>query len=219
MNYIIRYITTEKEIKEAKEIYTSHKKVMRTLMDRKDKDIETNDENIKLIGCFLNDILVAFLKISIFPNLPYYQIGNMNIKHGILNRYDFTNSMHPIIPIMDFILQEQEKQQRFTWFYNRSLTNAYHKLQLDGKDLLKNCLLGYDKIKQQYRYDRFVEAVIKAGGKPKHLAYQAMQNKVFDTDYMIVKCCLKNEYRDTPDYFDNKVIANCLKTTKQIKDI
>lgn len=216
MTYSIRYLDSDKDFHDAKEILSSHKKSMRTIMTRNNIELGKND---KLLGCFIGNNLIAFLKIYIFEQLPYYRVGNMNIRQGILSRYDFSNPNHPIIPMMNFILEEQEKEKRYTWYYNRSLTKAYHKLQLEGKDLLKNCTLGYDTVKKQYRYERFIEEVIGAGDQPKYIAHKSMQNKVFDTDYMIVKCCLKNEYRSTPNYFDDKIIEKCLKTTYTTKSI
>jgi hypothetical protein len=118
---------------------------------------------------------------------------------------------------MDFILDEQEKNKKYTWYYNRSLSNGYHKLQLEEKDLLRNCMYGWDETRQQYRYERFIEEVVTAGNLPYYPAHKTLQSKIFDNDYMIVKCCLKNEYRDTPNYFDIKVIEQCLQNTQKIK--
>lgn len=220
MNYTVRYLSTDQEFIEAEQIFKSHVKVMRNHYDRSSEELaDKNAPNIKFVGCFIDDgSLVAFLKIVIWEKLPTYVVGNMNIKRTFLQRYDFSNHQHPIIPIMDFILNDQEKAKRYTWYYNRSLTGGYHKLQLEGKDLLKNCTLGWDDIKHQYRYERFIEEVVTAGNLPVFAAHKLLQNKVFGTDYMIVKCCLKNEYRDTPDYFDNRVIEECLKTTPKTKN-
>lgn len=219
MNYQVRYLTTETDFAEANDIFKSHKKVMRDNFDRSNDSINSNlDPNAKFLGCYFEGVLVAFLKVTFWDKLPVYVVGNMNIKKTFLQRYDFSNHKHPIIPIMNFILAEQEANKRYTWYYNRSLEKSYHKLQFEGKDLLKNCVLGWDSNKQQYRYERFIEEVVTAGNLPVAPAHKLLQGKVFNTDYMIVKCCLKNEYRDTPDYFDDRVIEECLKNTKKIKD-
>jgi hypothetical protein len=219
MNYHIEYLTTDEHFKEAEEIYKSHRKVMRNLYDRSGAVLEnTHANNVKFVGCFAEGLLVAFLKLTFWDKLPVYIVGNMNIKKSFLHRYDFTNTQHPIIPVMDFILAEQEKNKKYTWYYNRSLSNGYHKLQLEGKDLLRNCRYGWDATTQQYRYERFIEEVVTAGNLPHYPAYKSLQNKIFDNDYMIVKCCLKNEYRHTLNYFDNKVIEQCLQNTQKIKN-
>lgn len=220
MNYQVRYLTTDADFSEAEQIYQSHQKVMRTVWDRSTETIKDKfNSNVKFIGCYIEDVLVAFLKIVIWEKLPAYTVGNMNIKKSFLQRYDFSNHMHPIIPVMDFILKDQEQCNRYTWYYNRSLTNAYHKLQLEGKDLLRNCGFGWDNTQNQYRYDRFIEEVVTAGNTPTWPVYKSFQNKIFDSDYMIVKCCLKNEYRHTDDYFDNDTIEKCLKTIRKTKSI
>jgi len=216
--YDIRYLQSDEDFAEAEEIFQSHSKVMRTVYDRSNEVItDKNYPNIKYVGCFHEQSLVASLKVMLWERLPTYQIGNMNIKKKFLQRYDFSNHQHPIIPIMDFILTEQERNHRYTWYYNRSLTSAYHKLQLEGKDLLRNCSMGWDNNKNEYRYDRYIEEIVVAGNLPSYPVHQSMQNKVFDTDYMMVKCCLKNEYRHTLNYFDNQVIEECLKNTQKTK--
>jgi len=205
---------------EAEKIFYSYNKVMRSEYDRSNYVMSfKNFTNVQYVGCFYEQTLVCFLKVSLGDRLPTYQIGNMNIKKKFLQRYDFSNKQHPIIPMMDFILDQQERSNRYTWYYNRSLTPAYHKLQLEGKDLLRNCMLGWDNNKNQYRYERFIEEVVLAGNLPVYTGHHAIQNKIFDTDYMIVKCCLKNEYRHTLNYFDNQVITECLKNTPKIKNI
>lgn len=219
MTYEVTYLTTSEQFDEAEKIYQSHDKVMRSDYDRSSEPLaDKNVPNVKYVGCYHDGSLVAFLKVVLWDKLPVFVVGNMNIKKTFLQRYDFSNHKHPIIPIMNFILAEQEASKRYTWYYNRSLTNPYHKLQLEGKDLLKNCDLGWDHDKQQYRYERFIEEIVTAGNLPHYPVHKSFQNKIFDTDYMIVKCCLKNEYRDIPDYFDSKVIEECLKNTKKIKD-
>jgi len=219
MNYEVKYLTTSEQFDEAEKIYQSHHKVMRSRYDRSNELlVDKNSHNVKYVGCYYEGSLVAFLKIVLWNKLPAYNIGNMNIKKSFLQRHDFSNHKNPIIPIMNFILAEQEASKRYTWYYNRSLANSYHKLQLEGKDLLKNCDLGWNHEKQQYRYERFIEEVVTAGNSPYHPVHKTFQNKIFDTDYMIVKCCLRNEYRDTPNYFDGKVIEECLKNTKRIKN-
>ena len=219
MNYHIDYLTTDEHFVEAENIYKSHKKVMRNIYDRSNEALEnTHSNNVKFVGCFSDGLLVAFLKLTLWDKIPFYIVGNMNIRKNFLHRYDFTDNKHPIIPVMDFILAEQEKNKRYTWYYNRSLTNGYHKLQLEEKDLLRNCTYGWNETKQHYRYERFIEEVVIAGNLPLYPAYKALQSKIFDNDYMIVKCCLKNEYRDTPNYFDNEVIEQCLQNTQKIKN-
>jgi hypothetical protein len=216
--YEVRYLTTPEQFDEAEQIYQSHDKVMRSAYDRSTEELaDKSNSNVHFVGSYYEDSLVAFLKVVVWERMPVYIVGNMNIKKNTLQRYDFTNHKHPIIPIMDFIIKEQESKKRYTWYYNRSLTNAYHKLQLEGKDLLKNCELGWDSVRQKYRYERFIEEVVTAGNLPHHSVHKTFQNKIFDTDYMIVKCCLRNEYRDIPDYFDDIVIEQCLKNTQKTK--
>lgn len=219
INYEVRKLT-EEDRAEATAIFQSARKVMRSTVDRSSKEIEDyNDPNVHFVGAFYQDELIAFMKYNIWPKIPSFNVGNMNIKSGVLQRYDFSNENHPILPLMDAILEDTENRKLYTWYYNRSLTAPYHKLQLEGKDLLKRCNMGYDHVKQQYRYERFVEEVIPAGQLAVNYGYRTMlqANNIYDHDFMVVKCCLKNEYRDTPDYFDDTVIEECLKNIKKIK--
>lgn len=220
INYDIKKLT-EQHRAEATAIFQSAKKVMRTTIDRHSKEIEDYDDpNVHFVGAFHGNELIAFMKYRIWSTLPIFSVGNMNIKKGVLHMYDFSNENHPITPIMDSILKETEQQGLYTWYYNRSLTAPYHRLQLEGKDLLRKCSMGYDSTKQQYRYDRFIDEVVRAGTMSNSDAYKvALQGtNIYDYDFMIVKCCLKNEYRNTPNYFDDEVIAEWLKNTKKIKD-
>lgn len=215
MKYTVRKLESTNDFIEANSIFKSHKKLMRSYFDRTGKQIENlDDHKNNYFGCFYEEKLVAFLRVTFWNVLPVYQVGNMNIKSGTIPLYDFKNPNHPIIPIMNYILNLSEEKNYYTWYYNRSLSPGYHKLQLEGKDLLRNCSLGYDDVKKTYRYDRFIEEIVEAGNRPKFEVHKNMQPYIFDKDYMIIKCCLKNEYRSLKNYFDNRVIEECLKITQ-----
>ena len=85
MNYQVRYLTTDADFNEAEQIYQSHQKVMRTVWDRSTETIKDKfNSNVKFIGCYVEDALVAFLKIVIWEKLPAYTVGNMNIKKSFI---------------------------------------------------------------------------------------------------------------------------------------
>lgn len=222
MNYTIRILDPKDDFVEALDIFLSAKKVMRTPLIRYSENLANDMNNPRTVyfGAFKDGELVAYMRYTAWGTLPVYSIGNMNIKSGVLQRYDFSNADHPIIPLMDTILSIAESKGWYTWYYNRSLANSYHKLQLEKKDLLYRCTLGYDATLNQYRYDRYVDEVIPAGEVAQYTVHKAILGETkFDYGYMVVKCCLKPEYRATPNYFNEETIKECMKTTPKIKNI
>jgi hypothetical protein len=210
--YAVRNLT-ENDIEQASDIFISPKKVMRTSLIRNKDEILTDFKypGTTYVGAFADNELVAYMKYTIWKLVPVYHVGNLNVKSGILNRYDFSSESNPLLPVMNYILTAAEELGLYTWYYNRSLSPAYHKLQYTGKDMLMNCKMGYDSEKNSYRYDRFIVDVIKAGNRSNSDAFFNMAGKkIFDTDYMVVNCCLKPEYRNLPDYFNLEVIKECI---------
>jgi len=204
---------TEDDLDQMIEIFTSPQKVMRTYLDRTEKEIidDFHYPGTTFVGTFNNGILTSFMKYVVWQRLPMFQVGNLNIRKGTLNRYEFSTTGSPVIPIIDFILQSTETLGLYNWYYNRSLSPAYHRIQLHGKDMLKNSKYGFDKEKDQYRYDRFIDEVVPAGCRSKYDIFFSMTgNKIFTEDYMVVKCSLKPEYRSTINYFDNTEIRKCI---------
>lgn len=206
-------VLTEDDLGQMIEIFTSPQKVMRTQIDRNEKEIidDFYYTGTTFVGTFAEEKLTSFMKYVVWQRLPIFQVGNLNIRKGTLNRYEFSTSESPVIPIINLILQSAESLGLYTWYYNRSLSPAYHRIQLHGSDMLKNSMYGFDIEKNQYRYDRFIDEVVPAGSRSKYDVFFNMAgNKIFAEDYMVVKCCLKPEYRITTDYFDNTEIRKCI---------
>jgi hypothetical protein len=211
-------ILDDSNFEEANAIFQDTRKVMRTRMTR-DWPVSLTTENKVSVGAFFEGQLLAFVQVTTWPSLPIYNIGNLNIRKGFSHRYDFSNHSHPMIQIMNYIIREKESQGYYTWYYNRSLARPYHKLQLKGGDLLNNCEVGLDKVTNTYRYDRFIEEIVEPGSKAKYKIHEQMQgDNIYDVGFMIVKCCLKPQYRKTPNYFDENVIKECLQITQKTKN-
>ena len=217
INYDIQ-VLDDSVFDEADAIFQDTKKVMRTKMIR-DRPVSLTTDTKVSVGAFSNNKLVAFVQVTTWPSLPIYTVGNLNIKTGVLHRYDFSNHNHPMIQIMNHVIKEKESQGYYTWYYNRSLGRAYHKLQLKGGDLLNNCEMGFDKETNTHRYERFIEEVVEPGTVAKHKTHEQMQgNNVYDVGFIVFKCCLKPQYRSIPNYFDENVIKQCLQTTQKTND-
>lgn len=206
-------ILTEGDLDQMIEIFTSPQRVMRTHISRDKKEIidDFHYPGTTFVGTFDNEKLTSFMKYVVWQRLPVFQVGNLNIRKGTLNRYEFSAAESPIIPIIDLILHSTEELGLYTWYYNRSLSPAYHRIQLRGNDMLRNSEYGFDKEKDQYRYDRFIDEVVPAGNRSKYDVFFSMAGyKIFTEDYMVVKCCLKPEYRKTVNYFDDTEIRKCI---------
>jgi hypothetical protein len=196
MMFTVRKLT-EEDLSQAEHIYVSHDRVQRSEIQRTKEEFALLVENKStFLGAFDGDTLVAFLTYRFLVSLPCMIISNIYLKQGQFQTYYFKNENHPLPSMIDFVLAEAEEKKYYTWFYTRANLPIYNKLEEKGQDLLRNTKFGYDKEKSQYRYERFIEEVIP----PKSQSQSSVYNTYlglgnFDTSVILLKCCLKNEYR------------------------
>jgi len=192
----IRPVTIE-ELSGVKRLYMSHTRLQRGKFNRNENDIDDwISAGIIIVGAFYLGELIAFMTYKLLVSLPTCRIGNMYIKIGYKNIYHFDDETHPIPKILDYILELMENAKYYTWIYSRANIPTYEKLEQKNQDLLYCTRHGYDSEKHQYRYDRYIDEIIKPHGKSKYEAY----NKLFglgqyENEVIIFNCCLKTEYR------------------------
>ena len=152
-----------------------------------------------IVGAYLEKELVGTLKYMKWNGLPYYSIGALYIKPGLIPRYDFSNPDNPITYITDFILNSLENQGFYNWYYVRTLGKGYAKIQREGHDLLNQTELGY-------RYRRDVEEIVPAFTEPKfQLHSKLMGHRKWARPVMIIKCSLENQFRKHGDIFKTEI--------------
>jgi hypothetical protein len=196
MMFIVRKLTNE-DFAQAEKIYISHSRVQRSEIQRTKEEFFQLVENKSIfLGAFVDGVLVSFLTYRFLVSLPCMIISNIYLKKGQFRTYYFKNDTHPLPSMIDFVLAEAEEKKYYTWFYTRANLPIYDKLEQRGQDLLRNTTLGYDIEKYQYRYERFIEEIIP----PKSQSQSSVYNTYlglgnFDTSVILLKCCLKNEYR------------------------
>ena len=199
MNYTVRALLSQDDLAQAEEIFNSHIKIMRNIVDI-EKDVffrsMVKAEHI-FVGAF-NDHgeLDAFMTYKFYTQIPYCQIGNIYTRKGIFKSYKFSTPNHPIPKILDVILKDIESKKYYTWYYCRANLDVYNKLE-KKEGLLRWSDLGFDKEINQYRYDRYVEEIVPAKTSSKFLLHTKMfALGLWDTEIIIFKCCLKPKYRE-----------------------
>jgi hypothetical protein len=192
-----------------KDLWTSVKKVMRTPVERSESDFYTELSNTvkygELWGAFDRGELLAVAKLFRWKKLPYYNITGWLMKRTVMYRYDFADGKNPLMHVTDRVIANMESQRFYTWYYARAISPGYRRLVNKNSDVLKVSPLGWDKEKQQYRYDRFIEEIVSPGTLPRCDAYSEMiDNRIYKVNVMIVKCSLKSEYRPWGNVLENE---------------
>lgn len=192
--YLIKQIETPEDYAEVEELWSSKNKLMREEGASMVKYLPL----FKVVGAYLNGELVATLKYHYWNNFPYYSIGALYTKSGLVNLYDFSNTTNPIPYITDFILKKLESEGYYTWYYVRTLGKAYARIQQNNHDLLSCTTLGY-------RYRRDIEEVILPNQTSKFKIHNnLMLNKTWSRPMVVVRCSLDNQYRPNGDIFDKE---------------
>jgi hypothetical protein len=204
IGYLIKQIETLEEYAEVEELWNSKNKLMR----EEGVSLVKHLPLFKVVGAFLNNELVATLKYHYWDNFPYYSIGALYTKSGLVNLYDFSNPNNPIPYIADFILDKLESEGYYTWYYVRTLGKAYARIQQNNHDLLSCTKLGH-------RYRRDIEEVILPNEISKFKIHNNLiLNKQWTRPMVVVRCSLDNQYRPNGDIFNNEF--NFLKNAKEI---
>lgn len=195
--YTIKYIETDQEFLDVSELWKSKDTLM--FQDLGDEHFAYNIKTGKIVGAYDGSTLVGTLKFSIWGDLPYYSIGGLYIKTGLIKFYRFKDPLNPITYITDFILRDMEAKGYLNWYYTRVLKKGYARIQADGNDLLTCTTLGH-------RYRRDIEEIIMPGEKSKFMVHNALiLNRTWLKPIMVIKCCLDNQYREHGDIFNNEL--------------
>lgn len=198
-NIVVRVIKTDEDITKATALYLEHKRVLGSRVSRTENDFtrwfQSNVEEVSVYGCFQDNLLTGMMRCSLWTDLPIYNINGLFTKRSMFKTYRYGEN-HPFPYIQNHIMMEMENRGYFTWYHHRAIRPAYDRLVEDKEDLLRLCEMGWDSVKDQYRYNRYTEAVVPSGTLPESDTYQRMLGKQsWNKDIMIVKCCLKQEYR------------------------
>jgi len=202
---IVRQIINNSDIAQTKQLYFSYSKFMRTVIQATEDDfvswLDQGGKYIEVFGAFVNDELIGIMRCRKWESLPVYNMSSLFTKKGLFTVYNYVDG-HPFPHLQDYISEKYEAAGYYTWYYHRQIRPAYYRLTKKNKDLLRICNKGWDSVKEQYRYDRFVEEIVKKGSEAAYPNHRSMlRNEVWNSDLMIVKCSLKQEYRPNVDIF------------------
>ena len=202
---IVRQITDDSDVEQTKALYMSYRRFNKTHFPVTEENfnawIDRGNKYVEVYGAFVNDELIGTMRCRKWESLPIYNMSSLFTKKGMFAVYNYVDG-HPFPYIQDHILEKYEADGYYTWYYHRQIRPAYYRLTKKNKDLLRVCSKGWDETKGQYRYDRFVEEIVKQGTTAQHPNHRAqLRNEVWNNDIMIVKCSLKQEYRPMPNIF------------------
>jgi hypothetical protein len=184
--YTLRKIETEEDYKKVKILWSVHARLMRTKVpERTDLDVGY------IVGAFRGDDLVGSMRHHDWEGQLAYSIDSIYTKPGEMSYYaSLPTVQNPIVPLIDFIIEEREKAGYFTWFYTRALSPGYTKIHKSGHSFLASSKLGC-------RYQKFLMEIVPAGTRSAVTSHDALLGKrTFERDTMVVMCCLKNEFRE-----------------------
>lgn len=148
------------------------------------------------VGAFEDDNLVAVMRYYRSSMVPYYYLNSLILDQS---KYAYSNYSpdHPLVKVLDNILEKMEAEGRYTWFQSY----FYHENNVENpNDLIKHCAFGWDNNKQQLRYDRYVEDYIPKNGRSKNSSFEMLIfTKIWPVSINIVQSSLKPEYRQIGD--------------------
>lgn len=144
------------------------------------------NENMVYCGAFDdNDVLIAVVQARRWQRLPCYSITKYYSKPGYMTLFSWKNN--PAVPITEMIIDLMEKEGRFTWYYVRSIEDWPEKLRIKGNDFFSVS----DKCK---KYTRYIEEIIKKNTSSVYEGHSSGRPE-WKLDLIMVKCCLKNQFR------------------------
>jgi hypothetical protein len=134
-----------------------------------------------------NGMLIASLAVFRWGIVPYYTIAQYYSKPGEMSVFSWKNN--PAVAMAEFLIDIMEKENRFTWYYSRSIEEWPKKLRIKGNDFFSVS----EKCKQ---YNRYIEEIIPKNTKSKHEAHvRQLPEVTWPHDLIVIKCCLKNKFR------------------------
>lgn len=199
--YTIRIAETSSDYQKLFELWSSRDKLLRQVANETvHSKFSSMLDGTNVCAFDEEDNIAASLKFKGWSNLPYYNVGRMYTRPGLINLYDFKNPVNPMAQILDFTLKLNETIGRYTWYYSRVVSKAYAKLEKNGTDLLNCTTLGK-------KYDRVVETVIKPGEVPKYIFFKQMMGfESSERPVAVVRCSLMNSHRTSyGDFFSDEL--------------
>ena len=202
---IIRQILDNSDIEQTKQLYFSYDKFMRTLIDTTEGNfvswLDQGGKYVEVYGAFVNGELIGLMRSRKWQSLPVFALSSLFTKKGMFALYNYTDD-HPSPFLLDHILEKYEANGYYTWYGHRQIRPAYYRLTTRNKDLLSICNLGWDSVKEQCRYNRTVEEIVKTGSEAAWPIHRSLlREQIWNNDILIFKCSLKQEYRKTLDIF------------------
>jgi hypothetical protein len=160
----------------------------KSLMRQKNYDQFGILENTIYCGTFNKDNeLIASIAAIRWKMLPYYTITQYYAKPGVKSVFSWKNN--PAVKMTDTIIDLMEKENRFTWYYSRSIEKWPRKLRIKGNDFFSVS----EKCKN---YTRHIEEIVSKNTLSEYEGHGRQLPKVaWPYDIIVVKCCLKNQFR------------------------
>ena len=164
----------------------------------RDKDYVLNiklSDNLTIIGTFDEQgELVAAITCYRFNTLPAFLVGQFIQLPGLAPVFSWKDSH--AVHMMDIALSVMEQEGRKTWYYARSIEKWPTKLRKKGNDFFSNS-------EQCQRYQRYLEEFIPKNTFPVWPTHKDLMPKVtWPYDIILVKCCLKNKFRNIDYKFE-----------------
>lgn len=187
MNNITVGWLDESHLEKIIELRSQYNKVMRTAVDHT-FTMPAISHKTKHIGAIRDGELICYMRIDNFESFPYYQVSTMYTKQAELGYYSFDDK-NPILQCCDFMMVEQEKLKKYSFFYCRANTAAYKRLHKTGKNLMTVSKIGC-------RYDTFVQEIVPANTRSSYMIHDNLLNNMpWAVDTMILQCSLRQEFR------------------------
>lgn len=191
-NFNIR-ILDHNELHLVQELAESTNSLMR---NKNYKELKAGNNSV-YVGTFdANNFLIA--SVTAFKwKMPYYTIAQYYSRPNSIKLFTWHNN--PAIKMTEMLIELMEKEDRFTWYYSRSVEKWPRKLRIKGNDFFSVS----NKCKN---YTRYIEEFIPKNTLSKYEAHRKQLPTIpWPYDIIMVKCCLKNrcrpfEYKFEEDY-------------------
>lgn len=150
-------------------------------------DLALGDDSV-YVGTFDSDgCLIASMTAFRWNVVPFYTIAQYYSKPNTMKLFKWQNN--PAVKMAEMLIELMEKENRFTWYYSRSIERWPGRLRIKGNDFFSVS----EKCKN---YTRYIEEVIPKNTLSAHEAHRRQLPPIpWPYDIIMVKCCLKNDLR------------------------
>jgi len=148
----------------------------------------------KFVGAFDGDKLVASMRYYVSETSPNYFINSQFVDESLFSKFIIKKD-HPIVPVMNFIIDKMEKEKRYTWYKVEQITGNTMFIKKNSNPLI-HCDRGWDSEANTNRYDQYVDEIIEPGSRSKNSAFDSLvYNRRWEHGLRVIQYCLKTEYR------------------------